>query len=131
MYPINSGESYDELPRDGALRSGSCRFSNSRHEPSKWIEVTKDCLGGQHPSGGHPMVRAVREQMLSTGRDGWGLEPPSVVISVTGAAASLKVNPKLEQIFRRGLRKAAAITRAWIITGGTKSGVMELSLIHI
>ena len=126
MYPIHSGESYDELPRDGALRSGSCRFSNSRHEPSKWIEVTKDCLGGQHPSGGHPMVRAVREQMLSTGRDGWGLEPPSVVISVTGAAASLKVTPKLEQIFRRGLRKAAAITRAWIITGGTKSGVMEL-----
>ena len=45
---------------------------------------------------------------------------------MTGAAASLKVNPKLEQIFRRGLRKAAAITRAWIITGGTKSGVMEL-----
>ena len=119
MYPIHSGESYDELPRDGAA-GAACR-QQLAHE-QQVDRGDKACLAaapvGRAPDGaGGARADARRSRRL-------GLEPPSV-ISVTGAAAA-EGESEAGEIFRRGLRKAAAITRAWIITGGTKSGVMEL-----
>jgi len=47
----------------------------------------------------------------------WGLEVPNLVISVTGGAKSFVLKPRLKEVFRRGLVKAAKTTGAWIITG--------------
>ena len=47
----------------------------------------------------------------------WNLEIPNLVISVTGGAKSFVLKPRLKEVFRRGLMKAANSTGAWIITG--------------
>ncbi|XP_074622988.1 transient receptor potential cation channel subfamily M member-like 2 isoform X1 [Acropora palmata] len=57
--------------------------------------------------------------------EGWDLEIPNLVISVTGGAKSFVLKPRLKEVFRRGLIKAAKSTSAWIITGGTNTGVMK------
>ena len=56
----------------------------------------------------------------------WSLPRPDVLISVTGAADSLQLTSQLQRVFDRGLASVAALTNAWIFTGGTDSGVMKL-----
>ncbi|XP_064594682.1 transient receptor potential cation channel subfamily M member-like 2 isoform X2 [Liolophura sinensis] len=55
----------------------------------------------------------------------WDLEHPNLLISVTGGAKNFLMKPRLKEVFRRGLMKAAQSTGAWIITGGTHAGVMK------
>ncbi|XP_048577809.1 transient receptor potential cation channel subfamily M member 7 isoform X2 [Nematostella vectensis] len=55
----------------------------------------------------------------------WGLSLPKLLISVTGGAKSFVLHPKLKQVLRQGLLKAARTTGAWILTGGTNTGVMK------
>ena len=55
----------------------------------------------------------------------WGLKKPKLLISVTGGAKSFNMKAKLKEAFRRGLMKAARSTGAWIVTGGTNTGVMK------
>ncbi|XP_037597956.1 transient receptor potential cation channel subfamily M member 2 isoform X5 [Cebus imitator] len=55
----------------------------------------------------------------------WGLDVPSLLISVTGGAKNFNMKPRLKSIFRRGLVKVAQTTGAWIITGGSHAGVMK------
>jgi len=56
----------------------------------------------------------------------WGLSRPSVLLSITGSAQEMKLEPHLELLFKRGLAEAARSTDAWVITGGTDTGVMAL-----
>ena len=56
----------------------------------------------------------------------WELRRPSVLLSITGSAQEMKLEPHLELLFKRGLAEAARSTDAWIITGGTDTGVMAL-----
>ncbi|RDD39507.1 Transient receptor potential cation channel subfamily M member 2 [Trichoplax sp. H2] len=58
-------------------------------------------------------------------QDYWGLRKPNLVISVTGGAQKFKLVPKIREVFRRGLMKAAQSTGAYIISGGSHSGVMK------
>ncbi|XP_028516082.1 transient receptor potential cation channel subfamily M member 3-like [Exaiptasia diaphana] len=55
----------------------------------------------------------------------WDIGVPKLLISVTGGAKNFVIQPKLKQILRHGLLKAAQITGAWLITGGTNTGVMK------
>ncbi|KAL9987179.1 hypothetical protein ACROYT_G001438 [Oculina patagonica] len=55
----------------------------------------------------------------------WKLDLPKLLISVTGGAKNFVLHPKLKQVLRQGLLKAAQTTGAWIITGGTNTGVMR------
>uniref|UniRef100_A0A8C4FHA6 Transient receptor potential cation channel subfamily M member 2 n=1 Tax=Catagonus wagneri TaxID=51154 RepID=A0A8C4FHA6_9CETA len=55
----------------------------------------------------------------------WGLDVPSLLISVTGGAKDFNMKPRLRSVFRRGLVKVAQTTGAWIITGGSHTGVMK------
>ena len=59
--------------------------------------------------------------------DAWRLTRPSVILSVTGAAASLSLDSQLEAAYVKGLATAAQSTRSWIITGGSDAGVMALT----
>jgi transient receptor potential cation channel subfamily M protein 2 len=55
----------------------------------------------------------------------WALERPKLLISVTGGARKFSMKPRLKDVFRKGLVKAALSTNAWISTGGTNVGVMR------
>lgn len=56
----------------------------------------------------------------------WKLKQPSVLISVTGSAQELALEPKLQTDFEKGLAEAAECTNGWLISGGTDAGVMAL-----
>eukprot|EP00966_Prymnesium_polylepis_P005201 119818-Prymnesium_polylepis.1 len=56
----------------------------------------------------------------------FNLQEPSILLEVTGSAGSLEVRPRLQDLFSHGLAKAAQATNAWVFTGGTESGVMQL-----
>ncbi|CAL1535907.1 unnamed protein product [Lymnaea stagnalis] len=55
----------------------------------------------------------------------WKMPPPRLLISVTGGAQKFELKPRLSSLLKQGLVGSAVNTGAWIITGGTKSGVME------
>ncbi|XP_053352590.1 transient receptor potential cation channel subfamily M member 2 [Clarias gariepinus] len=55
----------------------------------------------------------------------WQLQPPNLLISVTGGAKNFHIKTVLRNKFRRGLIKVAQTTGAWILTGGTHTGVMK------
>ncbi|XP_036094011.1 transient receptor potential cation channel subfamily M member 2 isoform X3 [Rousettus aegyptiacus] len=55
----------------------------------------------------------------------WGLDVPNLLISVTGGAKNFNMKPRLKNVFRRGLVKVAQTTGAWIVTGGSHTGVMK------
>jgi transient receptor potential cation channel subfamily M protein 2 len=55
----------------------------------------------------------------------WNMEIPTLLISVTGGAQNFTMKPRLKEVFRHGLVKAAESTGAWIVTGGTNTGVMK------
>ena len=59
--------------------------------------------------------------------EGWRLKPPALLLSITGAAKNFHLEPWMRNLFRTGLAKAAGCSNAWVITGGTKSGVMQLA----
>lgn len=56
----------------------------------------------------------------------WNLQPPKLIISVTGGAKKFTIPQRMKNAFKLGLINAATSTRAWIITGGTNTGVMRL-----
>lgn len=56
----------------------------------------------------------------------WRLARPDIVISVTGGAQDFVLSSQLQRVFDRGLVSAASSTNAWVITGGTDTGVMKL-----
>uniref|UniRef100_UPI0031F5DB14 TRPM2 chanzyme n=1 Tax=Salpingoeca rosetta (strain ATCC 50818 / BSB-021) TaxID=946362 RepID=UPI0031F5DB14 len=52
---------------------------------------------------------------------------PSLILSVTGGARNFTLPPRLETAIAKGLRLAAQRTNAWVVTGGTNTGVMKLT----
>jgi len=64
-------------------------------------------------------------QLMQMMLDKWNMEKPNLLISVTGGAKNFRLKPRLKEVFRHGLIKAADSTGAWIVTGGTNAGVMK------
>ena len=56
----------------------------------------------------------------------WKLRKPFMLLSVTGSADGLRLEPWMRKRFQRALATAVECSDAWVITGGTDSGVMEL-----
>eukprot|EP00004_Rigifila_ramosa_P002845 TRINITY_DN128_c0_g2_i1.p1 TRINITY_DN128_c0_g2~~TRINITY_DN128_c0_g2_i1.p1 ORF type:complete len:1464 (-),score=371.71 TRINITY_DN128_c0_g2_i1:13-3942(-) len=48
-----------------------------------------------------------------------------MIISVTGGAQDFQMRPRLEKVIKDGILKAAVNGDAWIMTGGTDTGVMK------
>ena len=55
------------------------------------------------------------KKALSLMIDHWGLDRPNLLISVTGGAKNFHMRPRLKEVFRRGLMKAAASTGSYIL----------------
>ncbi|XP_064619053.1 transient receptor potential cation channel subfamily M member 3-like isoform X3 [Lineus longissimus] len=89
---------------------------------------TIEFQGGPHPTKAQYVrlshdtrPELVLQLLLKT----WQLDLPKLLISVHGGIANFDLQPKLKRVFRKGLLKAAKTTGAWIITGGTNTGVMR------
>lgn len=52
----------------------------------------------------------------------WHLELPTLLISVHGGLQNFDLQPRLKQVFGKGLIKAAITTGAWIFTAGINTG---------
>ncbi|KAK3766250.1 hypothetical protein RRG08_036888 [Elysia crispata] len=55
----------------------------------------------------------------------WKMPEPRLLLSITGGAQRFQLKPRLSSLLKQGLVEAAMNTGAWIVTGGTASGVME------
>jgi leucine-rich repeat protein SHOC2 len=55
----------------------------------------------------------------------WDLDPPRILLSVTGGAKEFNLPPKLDEMIKLGLQTAAKTESLWITSGGTNSGVMR------
>lgn len=60
----------------------------------------------------------------------WQLELPKLLISVHGGLQNFELQPKLKQVFGKGLIKAAMTTGAWIFTGGVNTGAFTSTYFH-
>ena len=108
---------------------------------------TIDFLGGPHPNKAQ-FIRlgfdSRPDLILQLLTREWGLELPKLIISVHGGRANFELNPRLKRVLRKGLLRAAKttgiifcnlniqfilhsfhcyVTGAWILTGGTSTGV--------
>uniref|UniRef100_A0A1A7X7P7 Transient receptor potential cation channel, subfamily M, member 2 n=1 Tax=Iconisemion striatum TaxID=60296 RepID=A0A1A7X7P7_9TELE len=89
---------------------GNILFGGLRHKIGKYARVSTD-------TNPEMLYKLLTEQ--------WKLSPPNLLISVTGGAKNLCLKARLKNNFHRGLIKVAQTTGAWIITGGTNTGVMK------
>uniref|UniRef100_A0A3B3UXB0 Transient receptor potential cation channel, subfamily M, member 2 n=1 Tax=Poecilia latipinna TaxID=48699 RepID=A0A3B3UXB0_9TELE len=107
-----TGETWDKakhirkVPTDAF---GDISFGGLGQKTSKYVRVSAD-------TEAEVLYELLTQQ--------WKLSPPNLLISVTGGAKNLNLKPQLQKTFRRGLIKVAQTTGAWVITGGTHSGVM-------
>ena len=54
----------------------------------------------------------------------WNLPRPKLVIGITGGALDFPLTPELEQVLN-DLMQIARKHEAWLVTGGTKAGIMK------
>ncbi|XP_078085377.1 transient receptor potential cation channel subfamily M member 2 [Mustelus asterias] len=103
----NSSKHFQQVPTDAF---GDMAFEGSGQKIGKYVRVSNDTA---------PMT------LYHLMTKYWGLNPPHLLISVTGGAKNFHLKPSLRFMFRRGLIKVAQSTGAWIITGGSFAGVMK------
>ncbi|XP_066912898.1 transient receptor potential cation channel subfamily M member-like 2 isoform X3 [Clytia hemisphaerica] len=90
---------------------GECHFLGAtRKAKGKFIRIAHDTS---------------MEDTFSLLTEHWKIDEPQLLISVTGGAKSFNMDPRLKQQFASGLVKVANTPGAWVITGGTNTGVMK------
>ncbi|UJR35885.1 hypothetical protein I4U23_028628 [Adineta vaga] len=55
----------------------------------------------------------------------WRLQLPNLVVSIHGGIQNFELQPRLRQVLKRGLLKAAKTAGAWIFTSGINTGVVK------
>ncbi|XP_076858615.1 transient receptor potential cation channel subfamily M member 2 isoform X2 [Brachyhypopomus gauderio] len=96
-----------EVPTDAF---GDIKFRGTGEKTSKYVRVSSETS-----------AEVLYQLMIEY----WNLQPPNLLISVTGGAKNFNMKTHLKEKFRRGLIKVAQTTGAWILTGGTHTGVMK------
>ncbi|ELT97529.1 hypothetical protein CAPTEDRAFT_120255, partial [Capitella teleta] len=120
----------DHLLSSNSTLGLSLRWSVEFHTEASPTDAfgTIEFQGGPHPNKAQ-YVRVAHDtrpqELLQLLQSQWGLELPKLVISVQGGIANFEMQPKLKRVFRKGLLRAAKTTGAWIISGGTNTGVMK------
>lgn len=99
------------LNTSGLSALGAVRFHSTAQEPSLWAKVQSSIS-----------EELLNELIMNT----WKEHKPSAVISITGGASEFKsLMPSDKLVIERGLSAAIKTTNAWLMTGGTDSGVMK------
>ncbi|CAF0896318.1 unnamed protein product [Didymodactylos carnosus] len=55
----------------------------------------------------------------------WRLQLPNLIVSIHGGIQNFDLQPRLRQVLKTGLLKAANTTGAWILTNGTNTGTVR------
>ncbi|KAI0222738.1 Transient receptor potential cation channel subfamily M member-like 2 [Lamellibrachia satsuma] len=128
------------VPQEGASDMCKCGDPRSDHhesgDESGWKTPKTDAYGEMTFSDERTgkasiqaYVRIDHETQMNTVmtllKKYWKIDPPNVLISVTGGAQDVPTRPSLTNMLSR-LVKVAHNTGTWIITGGTQKGVMKL-----
>lgn len=91
---------------------GFVEFEKPRSRPpARYIRLS-------HETPAAPVMRLVIDR--------WRVPEPKVLISITGAAQGFTMQPHVHDVVNQGLVNAAKQTSAWLVTGGTDTGVMKL-----
>jgi hypothetical protein len=100
----------------GRIKFKARRAANMK-EPVRFVRVS---AGSLEPG---LLAKPLYDLMLKA----WRMQPPSLLISVTGAAGGdiEMATPKHFNRFSDGLMGAALSTDAWIFTGGMEAGIMQ------
>ena len=118
VWPRTCTEGPRSLPE---RKAGGCHLNRS--DSDKRVRPKKGCWGP------HPLLQYIRvsydtkpDSLLHLMVRDWQLELPKLLISVHGGLQNFEMQPKLKQVFGKGLIKAAMTTGAWIFTGGVSTG---------
>ncbi|XP_066299867.1 transient receptor potential cation channel subfamily M member-like 2 isoform X2 [Branchiostoma lanceolatum] len=139
FIPDEKSKGEDRKCKCGYLRSQHHHIAKEKSSDTKWNSLKHTATTKTNAFGelefvgfGQRVGKFVRvnhttepEVVLKLMREQWQLELPNLLISVTGGAKNFYIKPRLQEVFRKGLIKAAQSTGAWIITGGTHTGVMK------
>ena len=112
--------SHAELPRQSDILARAALHTTASHCPWSYASAAGGRLRPGCIRGCGPIASAPEAAAPCIARRA------SVLISVTGGAKSLNLDKRLTASFQRGLRAAVRTTKACVVTGGTKSGCMEL-----
>ncbi|XP_038640051.1 transient receptor potential cation channel subfamily M member 1a isoform X2 [Scyliorhinus canicula] len=103
--------------------------------PSKHTQASPtDAFGAMEFQGGGHASKAMYirvsydtkpDLLLQLMTSEWELELPKLLISVHGGLQNFELQPKLKQVFGKGLIKATMTTGAWIFTAGVNTGVIR------
>ncbi|XP_031426124.1 transient receptor potential cation channel subfamily M member 3 isoform X5 [Clupea harengus] len=123
----NQNDKSERLPKNDSL---SEKWSISKHTQLSPTDAfgTIEFQGGGH-SNKAMYVRVSYDTkpdlLLHLMTKEWQLDLPKLLISVHGGLQNFELQPKLKQVFGKGLIKAAMTTGAWIFTGGANTGVIR------
>ena len=110
-----------------SYQQGIVRFYGSKRPPAPWVRLwaSTDAEAAYNVLTASP--KTILEDPLHRIQP-WGLPHPGAMISITGAADDTigQLSKAEQDRFCHGLREAARVTKGWIVTGGTESGVMKL-----
>ncbi|XP_053725624.1 transient receptor potential cation channel subfamily M member 3 isoform X1 [Synchiropus splendidus] len=130
LPPGLSSSQNDKADRLGKNDSLSEKWSISKHTQLSPTDAfgTIEFQGGGH-SNKAMYVRVSYDTkpdlLLHLMTKEWQLDLPKLLISVHGGLQNFELQPKLKQVFGKGLIKAAMTTGAWIFTGGVNTGVIR------
>ncbi|KAM9810436.1 transient receptor potential cation channel subfamily M member 3 isoform 7-T7 [Neosynchiropus ocellatus] len=130
LPPGISSSQNDKADRLGKNDSLSEKWSISKHTQLSPTDAfgTIEFQGGGH-SNKAMYVRVSYDTkpdlLLHLMTKEWQLDLPKLLISVHGGLQNFELQPKLKQVFGKGLIKAAMTTGAWIFTGGVNTGVIR------
>ncbi|XP_061623288.1 transient receptor potential cation channel subfamily M member 3 isoform X6 [Phyllopteryx taeniolatus] len=130
LPPGISSSHNDKVERPAKNDSLSEKWSISKHTQLSPTDAfgTIEFQGGGH-SNKAMYVRVSYDTkpdlLLHLMTKEWQLELPKLLISVHGGLQNFELQPKLKQVFGKGLIKAAMTTGAWIFTGGVNTGVIR------
>ncbi|XP_013915715.1 PREDICTED: transient receptor potential cation channel subfamily M member 1-like [Thamnophis sirtalis] len=128
------------IPVEAASKDGEDATKQSEAQPEKWSiskhthALPTDAFGNLEFQGGGHINKSMYirvsydtkpDLLLQLMVKEWQLELPKLLISVHGGLQNFELQPKLKQVFGKGLIKAAMTTGAWIFTGGVSTGIIR------
>ncbi|KAG8144846.1 hypothetical protein E2320_013255 [Naja naja] len=137
---LSGSQKHIPIPVEMASKDGEDPTKQSEAQPEKWSiskhtqALPTDAFGNlEFQGGGHINKSMYIRVSYDTKPDlllqlmvrDWQLELPKLLISVHGGLQNFELQPKLKQVFGKGLIKAAMTTGAWIFTGGVSTGIIR------
>uniref|UniRef100_A0A8C1WJI6 Transient receptor potential cation channel, subfamily M, member 4a n=1 Tax=Cyprinus carpio TaxID=7962 RepID=A0A8C1WJI6_CYPCA len=134
---VEDSSSNGALCQCGGARDIHAPISAGDHVISQWdseehtSEYPTDAFGQLEFAGAgrrnSPFLRLAHDtppdNVYSLMTSQWGLPIPNLVVSVVGGEGKEKVKPRVREVIRQGLVRAAQSTGAWIMTSGLREGV--------